>query len=749
MSSSSEETEEKHIPGVSTTASANRPELTRAVSSESLASSISSTSSLARRNDPKAIPVFDEDDEEEEDVHRRGSSSRHSSFASSPVEGSSRAHIRDRRRSSAFKNRSFSNSSSLGRAALQTLRQSLSLSSSMDSNALGGNLLRQTTTYTVKDIYGEMDEENIRMERTATRATILNELVGRVQSVGYRRIADQDQESQATTPKKTPQKSYPGAPEVEELPGSDESQGFLYEQIPDIAVPTKDFGDEFTAIDPELVTWDGPDDPDYPRNWTKGTKAFQLLIVSLYTLISPMSSSMLSPAMTEIGADLGMHSQFIESFSVSIMVLSWALGPLLIAPISESDRYGRRPVLNISIWIICIFNLACGFAKNTVQLCVFRFLGGLGGCAALNVGAGTLADLFNDSERQMAMAAYSICPTMGPILSPIISSFIITGKSWHWVFYVLAIFNGAVALLGTIFFRETYSPRLLKIKANILRKESGNPHLHTIFEIADGETSWGKFMITVSRPIKLLFTHPMIIGLGSFMAFVYGFMYLMIVTFPRVYRGTYGFSVGISGLMYLPMGIGYVVGTVFWSMMIDRIYHKLTAKNGGVAKPEFRLPCLCFSGIGIPVGLIWYGWSAQYKLHWIMPAIGSAIFAFSFIAVFQTIQNYLIDMNNRFAASSMAAAAVFRSFFGFAFPLFANDMYDTLDYGWGNTLCALIGLALGLPFPIFCLIYGERLRLWANRRMDREQAKRDERNLERLRKLHQQEAGYLETKESV
>ncbi|KAK6464911.1 multidrug resistance protein 4 [Scheffersomyces coipomensis] len=593
----------------------------------------------------------------------------------------------------------------------------------MDTNSLGGDLLRQTTTYTVKDIYGDMDDESIRVKRTATRTTILNELAQRVQSATYRRVDDK----------------YYDKEEIDEVAtSSDESKRFTYEKIPDIAVPTKDFGDEFTAIDPELVTWDGLDDPDYPRNWSKKQKSFQLLIVSLYTLVSPMSSSMLSPAMDEIGEAFGMKTVFIQSFSVSIMVLAWAIGPLLIAPISESDKYGRRPVLNISIWIIFIFNLACGFARNTTELCVFRFLGGLGGCAALNVGAGTLADLFNDNDRQAAMACYSICPTLGPVISPVISSFIITRKSWHWVFYVLAIFNGTVALLGSIFFRETYSPRLLKMKADVLRKESGNEHLHTIFEIADGETQWGKLVVTISRPVKLLFTHPMVIGLGSFMAFVYGFMYLMIVTFPRVYRDDYGFSIGISGLMYLPMAIGYLIGTAFWTFTIDKVYHRLIAKNNGIAKPEFRLPCLCFSGVGIPVGLIWYGWSAQYRLHWIMPAIGSAIFAFSFIAVFQTIQNYLIDMNNRFAASSVAAAAVFRSLFGFAFPLFANQMYDRLDYGWGNSLCAFIGLALGLPFPIFCLMYGEKLRNWANERMEIEQAKRDEKNIERLRKINEE-----------
>lgn len=576
---------------------------------------------------------------------------------------------------------------------------------------------RQSGSYSVKEIYGDMANNDINLRRTATRTTILDSLLQRVaKSADMHRAEGKDQEE-----------------------GLKEDDGGRYENLPDTSVPAKDYGGEYASIDPELVTWDGPDDPENPRNWSKKERIFQTVIVSLYTMISPLSSSILSPAMTEIAQSLGITKVVVQSLCVSIMVLAWAIGPLIIAPISESDRVGRKPVLNLSIWIVAVFNLACGFAKTPTQLCVLRFLGGLSGCAPLNVGAGTLADLWNDDERQFAMAAYSLGPTLGPILAPIIGSFIVTGLNWHWCFFVLAIFNFAVAAFGLFFFKETYSPRLLKLKADRLREETGNTHLHTIYEIADGETVTGKMLVTVLRPISLIIGHPMVFGLGLFMAFTYGFMYLFVVTFPSVFKGTYGFSTNIAGLMYIPFGIGFVLGTVVWSIVIEKVYIKLKAKNGGVAKPEYRLPCLCFCGVGIPVGLIWYGWSAEKKLHWIMPCLGLAIFSFSLVAVFQTIQNYLIDMNNRFAASSVAAAAVFRSFFGFSFPLFAHAMYDKMNYGWGNTMCGFIALALGLPFPVFCLMYGERLRNWANARFDRKQAVRDQRNLERLKKQNEKE----------
>ncbi|KAM9889256.1 hypothetical protein OXX79_012274 [Metschnikowia pulcherrima] len=216
-------------------------------------------------------------------------------------------------------------------------------------------------------------------------------------------------------------------------------------------------------------------------------------------------------------------------------------------------------------------------------------------------------------------------------------------------------------------------------------------------------------------------------------------MYLMIVTFPTVFKGDYGMTTNIAGLMYLPLGIGFILGTLFFRYAIDVAYRRLTKSNGGVAKPEYRLPCLVCGGVGIPIGLIIYGWSVEKRLHWIVPSVGMCIFGFTLVAVFQSIQNYLIDMNNRFAASSVAAAAVFRSCFGFSFPLFAPAMYDRLHYGWGNTMCALIAVALGIPFPLFCLFYGERLRLWANARFDRKQALKDARNLEKLKAKNQKE----------
>lgn len=102
----------------------------------------------------------------------------------------------------------------------------------------------------------------------------------------------------------------------------------------------------------------------------------------------------------------------------------------------------------------------------------------------------------------------------------------------------------------------------------------------------------------------------------------------------------------------------------------------------------------------MPVGLVMYGWTAQYKTLWIGPDVGVAILAMGTIIGFQCIQGFLVDTYTRYAASAVAAGTVLRSLAGFGFPLFAPSLYARLGYGWGNTLLAFVGVAIGWSGPI-------------------------------------------------
>jgi hypothetical protein len=197
--------------------------------------------------------------------------------------------------------------------------------------------------------------------------------------------------------------------------------------------------------------------------------------------------------------------------------------------------------------------------------------------------------------------------------------------------------------------------------------------------------------------------------LSLYMALLYGIYYLMFSTFPTLFGETYGFNAGVGGLAYLGLGIGFLIATFTGAKFADQVYKMLAAKNGGKGKPEMRMPALFFGSWFVPIGLFWYGWSAQAKLHWIMPIIGTGIFGFALMTVYLPIQLYLVDAFT-YAASATAAAAVFRSLLGFAFPLFGKQMFDALGEGGGNSLLAGISIIVGIPFPVWVYYQGEQMR---------------------------------------
>jgi hypothetical protein len=73
------------------------------------------------------------------------------------------------------------------------------------------------------------------------------------------------------------------------------------------------------------------------------------------------------------------------------------------------------------------------------------------------------------------------------------------------------------------------------------------------------------------------------------------------------------------------------------------------------------------------------------------------------------IQLYLVDAFT-YAASAVAAATVIRSVFGFAFPLFGEQLFAALGTGGGNSLLAGIAIVVGIPFPLFVYVKGEQMR---------------------------------------
>lgn len=457
--------------------------------------------------------------------------------------------------------------------------------------------------------------------------------------------------------------------------------------------------------DPNIVDWDGPDDPNNPQNWPAKKKWSIIAALGAITLITPLASSFFAPGVPQVLRAFNETSNLMASFVVSVYILGFAIGPMVIAPMSE--MYGRIILYNICNILFVIFNVGCALSTSMGMLIAFRLLAGCAGAAPLTLGGGTIADMFPPQQRAGAMAIWSIGPLLGPVIGPVCGGFLVESQSWRWVFWILAIAGGAFGVVLFFVGRETYHVTLLEKKAASLRKETGNENLRS--KLAKDLTPKQLFVQSIARPMKMLFLSPIVGLMSLYIAINYGILYLFFTTVTFVFEGQYHFSSGAVGLSYIGVGVGMITGMACLGIMSDRIIRKQQAK--GDVKPEHRLPFILTlpGAIGLPIGLFIYGWTIYYHVHWIVPIIATSLIGVGNLTAMMTIQTYLVDAFTIHAASAIAANTVLRSIFGAVIPLSGLSMYDALGLGWGNSLLGFISLAF-IPVPIFFKLYGERIR---------------------------------------
>lgn len=113
--------------------------------------------------------------------------------------------------------------------------------------------------------------------------------------------------------------------------------------------------------DPNIVSWDGPDDPADPLNWSNALKVINVGLVSGICLVTPLASckwhdlalttitnaylAMFAPGVPNLMAEFQSANIELGTFVVSIYVLGFASGPMVLAPLSE--LYGRMPIVSV------------------------------------------------------------------------------------------------------------------------------------------------------------------------------------------------------------------------------------------------------------------------------------------------------------------------------------------------------------------------------------------------------------------
>ncbi|EXJ82004.1 hypothetical protein A1O1_08072 [Capronia coronata CBS 617.96] len=458
--------------------------------------------------------------------------------------------------------------------------------------------------------------------------------------------------------------------------------------------------------DEEFVTFK-IGDPENPHNWSRAFRWYITMVASLLVVCIAYGSSIVTGGLGLIEDKYNVSLE-VAILTCSIMVCGFAVGPLLWSPLSEI--IGRRPVYIISLGMYTILNIPCALSPNIGGLLASRFICGVFSSSGLALAGGTIADIWNLEERGMAIAYFAAAPYCGPVIGPIVCGWINVGSGrLDLFFWTNLAFAGAVTVLVALV-PETYAPVILKRRAKKLRKETGDPNIITEQEKVK-LTLKEIIRTSLIRPITMILTEPVLDLMCMYIVLIYAMLYAFFFAYPVIFTKLHHYNDGQIGLMFIPILIGAAFALVA-TPTLEKQFRRICLARAPT--PEDRLIGAMWGAPFIPIALFILGATSYKHIIWVGQASSGIAFGFGMVLCYYSVNNYIIDSYQKYAASALAAKVFLRSGGGAAFPLFTTQMYNTLGLQWASWLLAFIGVGMVfIPFGFY--FFGARVRAKLNK----------------------------------
>jgi MFS family permease len=315
-------------------------------------------------------------------------------------------------------------------------------------------------------------------------------------------------------------------------------------------------------------------------------RKYILWSVLVATFITAIEGTVVAPASPAIIKDLG------DVSLLSWIYTSYFLASAVFTPIFGKfiDLFGRKRIFMIGITVFTLGSLLCAFAGSMGTLITFRLIQGIGAGALVPVLFTIIGDIYEIQERGKVQGMISSVWGITALIGPLVGGYLVDFWSWRGIFA----FNIPFAIVSMWmlhhFYHEQRSERTTQridyLGSGIFMVGMTSFLLSLSFEwwwlLGVSLIILALFIWVESRipdpilPVGLLkirdifvvnvanmFRSAILIGLTTY--------------FPLWAQGVRGASATLSGLLLMPMNVGWITASVFSAGIMLRIGQRTTA----------------------------------------------------------------------------------------------------------------------------------------------------------------------------
>jgi len=462
-----------------------------------------------------------------------------------------------------------------------------------------------------------------------------------------------------------------------------------------------------------------------PHRWL----AFAVLLAGAF--LPPLDFFIVNVALPSIRSGLGASPAQVQ-LVISAYAATYAV--FLITGGRLGDLFGRRRVFLAGMAGFGMASLICGLASTPTLLIAGRALQGLSAAAMAPQGLASIHALFPEQERARALAVYGAALGLAAVLAQALGGVLIAanlfGLHWRIIFLINLPIVAAVFIAGIPFLPDTRSPTPLPLDrlGVLLCALTLGLLVVPLVEGREWGWPWWLCVMLLSAPVLAMafwryeialerrggtpLVSPQLSQSPGLLAGLTGVLLFYVVsafflTFSVYLQDALGATPLATGLMFVPFGIGYVIGPLTTPAAIRRFGRYVPALGMALevlgclllsaavaAAPPGKSPA--YAVVVLAVGLLGFGqgWALPTLIRTVIdraPAGGAGMAA--------GLVNSALQIS-----AALGVAVLGGLFYAVAAP--ANSAASLAD----GFVAALLGIAVCLSIAACLSVYAGRPR---------------------------------------